>query len=86
MRVFLNPPPKMGQAILWAPNTQSEPTTPAKYYPKNSNPVLGHPFTAHQFENFTFFNCIWYFCLVTLLGTLKTPKLSLSVVLKDSGA
>ena len=73
----------MGQAILWAPNTQSEPTTPRKYYPKNSNPVLGHPFTAHQLKNFNFFNCIRYFYLVALLGTLKTRKMSLSVVLKD---
>ena len=41
------PPPNFYQAILWAPNTQSELTTPRKYYPKNSNPVLGHPLTAH---------------------------------------
>ena len=50
-------PPNFYQAIPWAPNTQSELTTPRKYYPKNSNPVLGHPFTAHQFKNFTFFDC-----------------------------
>ena len=61
--------------ILWAPNTQSELTTPRKYYPKNPNPVLGHPLSAHQFQNSQFFfDCFWYFCLVSLLVAQNTQK------------
>ena len=78
MRRCRNPPPNFYQAILWAPNTQSELTTPRKYYPKNSNPVLGHPLTAHQFQNSIFFDCFWYFCLVSLLVALKILKNQLS--------